>query len=219
MLVSGIAFTDFETPGAPESSPRNLGAIWAQNSLPGGAKSTIVGSKGNRINGTYDMMYGFDSHTSPPYLLKIQAVTSARGSIKGEACGFLAHKPAAANPFHLFRMPRTKAKAASEYDPSQLKAIPPGSGVPAFCLIPLDAATDESRVVHSPCWRSCMIARYAELSYQAFASSIDGNSTTAAPSTESPSSCSKGVYAATLLRSQAQNGRRLPDRYIRNMQA
>src|ERR1700731_1558194 len=68
LLVSGIAFTDFETPGTPESSPRNLGAIWAQNSLPGGAKSTIVGSKGNRINGTYDMMYGFDSHTLPPYL-------------------------------------------------------------------------------------------------------------------------------------------------------
>ena len=44
-----------------------------------------------------------------------------------------------------------------------------------------------------------MIARYAGLSYQAFASSMEGNSTTAAPSTASPSSCSKGVYAATLL--------------------
>jgi len=43
-----------------------LGAIGAQNTRPGAPKSTIMGSKGNRINGTYDMMYGFDSHTLPP---------------------------------------------------------------------------------------------------------------------------------------------------------
>jgi hypothetical protein len=37
---------------------------------------------------------GFDSHSSPPYLLIYQYVTATRGNIKGEACGFLAHKQA-----------------------------------------------------------------------------------------------------------------------------
>lgn len=56
----------------------------------------LIGGIGTYLNLSHLWLEGvvFDSHSSPPYLLIYQYVTATRGNIKGEACGFLAHKQA-----------------------------------------------------------------------------------------------------------------------------